>query len=182
MAKKIAMSIASGIVTALFILSMGFAYVSITNSQSTLLTDQLRVLLGIVTSGLAFGYWMGLSTKEKSYERGINLFFMSFFGTFCIILTYMLLAQEEYIQLFPLFFAISMPFLIINSDLIEHSQLQIFEKSLKIFSEKLSFPTLGIYLMSSFVELEGFYLIVFTVAIYSITFVIWIILATKEMD
>lgn len=182
MEKKILMSIASGIVTAFFVLSMGFAYVSITNSQSTLLTDQLRALLGIVTSGLAFGYWMGLSTKEKSYDKDIKLFFMSFFGTFCFILTYMLLAQEEYIQLFPLLFAISMPFLIINSDLIEHSQLQIFEKSLRIFSEKLSFPTLGFYLMSSFVELEGFYLIIFTATIYLITFIIWIILAAKEMD
>ena len=152
------MSIASGIISALFVLSLGYAYSYIMDGQSTLLTNQLRALLGIVTSGLSFGYWLGLSIKDETSENYIKLFFMAFFGTFCSILLYLLVSQKEYIQLLPLFFAIAMPALIINSGLIEHERLQFFDKAIKVFSEKISFPILAFYFASSFLELEDIYL------------------------
>lgn len=159
------MPILSGIVAASFILSLGYSYNYIMDGQSTLLTNELRALLGIVTSGLSFGYWLGLSIKDKSSDSNIKMFFMGFFGTFCLILSSLLVFQKEFVQLVPLFFAIAMPLLIINSDLIEHERLQFFDKLIRVFSEEMSFPIIVFYLTSSFLELEGTGLIILTTAI-----------------
>jgi hypothetical protein len=171
---KALLAIACGIVTSLLILSIGYAYSDINNSQSSLLGNQLRVLLGIVTNGLAFGYWLGLSINNKSSNKVINLFFMSFFGTFSIILSYLLLSQKEIILFLPLFFAISMPPLMIISGLIEDSRLKYFEKAITTFSEKLSFPTLAMYLLSSYYEMDSTTLVEILAVLY-----VFVYLASK---
>jgi hypothetical protein len=160
--KQMIWIIIAGFFTAFFLLILGYVIDQLTTRNSLLMEDNFKTLLGIISYGISFGYWLGLSFA-KGYPHRESIFYSSFFGTFTIVLTIIILMSGTLVLLFPVIFSVLAPLSLIKSEIIEQERFGFLKKTISVFSEKLSlFVTLFYFIswyLSQFLDITSRYVI-----------------------
>jgi len=128
-------------------LSVGFVIEVLTINTPSLVADNLKTLLGVLSYSASFGYWLGLSFTSKNPARD-SLFFSSLFGTLTVSLAVIIYLTGNIVFLILFAFAVLSPLLLIKSQVIEQERFKFFKKAISVFSEHVSL-LVTIYYFSS---------------------------------
>ncbi|MCJ7634093.1 hypothetical protein MUP77_17115 [Candidatus Bathyarchaeota archaeon] len=138
-AKKVRMiwSVVAGIFAAFFFLSIGYVIEKITNTPFSLVEDNIKTLLGVISYSASFGYWLGHSFSSENPSQE-SVFFSSMFGTFTALLAIIIFFEGELLFLIAFPFSVLFPLFLIKSGVIDLARFAFLKEAISVFSEQVS--------------------------------------------